>query len=199
MFQENSCEETYCNCGEIVITGEHINEEYIHEPNQSILTLIQSNFSTIFRSEPNNIIVNKLDEAEVIQLQSNLYDIYCRNCKCGFRLIIGREYAYSCPIDDCKIQTFQSQGPILKRTLTSFFPINLRRFITERSVEGASKGIAAVKSEFTPTSSLHQVVFLDVEDGDDNDDDLESSFSSKSDFIVGSFADNWNYPTEVSF
>lgn len=191
-----SSDESYCNCGGIIITGEFINEDDIQETNASVLQLVQSNFTSIFRSEINSIVVTKLSEVDVMQTQTNMYDLVCRSCKCGFRVIIGRDYAYSCPIDDCKIQPTTHKVTFLKRTLSSFFPVNLRRFVTEKRISSQSSGVAGVKSEFTPTLTLNPSL---LEMYEDEEVGIATSFSSKQDYIVGSFTDQWIATPEASF
>lgn len=185
--------EEFCNCGSIIISGRFIEEDEIFEGNPRVADRIKSNFQTIMVSEPNGIVVKRLSDVSIVQTHSNMFDIVCQKCKIGYRLILGRDLCYSCRLDDCLIQAVPSKSSVLKRPMSSYFPINLRRFIMEQIPDPTAAFIAQAKSVYSSTFPMNQCL-----PEMDDDADFDMMFSSKQQCIVGSFTDQWILSPEFS-
>ena len=192
--EEENIEQNFCNCGGIVFDGCYITEDEVLEQNPQITSLILSNFTTIFATKPGAISIKSLADVDLAQNNSNVYDIYCRKCKLGFRLILGRDLCYSCPLDECTSAASKSKNHILKRPLSSFFPLPLRRFIIEKSPEPSTKPISFAQSEYMPTFNIGNC-FTEMDD----DADYDLMFSAKQQCIVGSFTDQWILSPEMAY
>lgn len=184
----------YCSCGGIVFDGAYIAEDSVDEQNEHVVSLVLSNFQSIFISKPDGITVKSLNNVDIVQSHTNVFDIYCHKCKCGFKLIIGRDTCYSCPLEECIQQSGKQRSTILKRSLSSFFPLLLRRFITEKRPNQSQRGISMAQSAYQPTFDMGKC----LQEMDD-DADYELMFSSKQECIVGSFKDQWILNPEISF
>lgn len=184
----------YCNCGEIVFHGHYISEDDVIENNPQVMNQIRSNFQTIVVSEPNGIIIKRLSNVSIVQPHSNMFEIVCQKCKIGFRLILGRDLCYSCRIEECLIQPNSSKTSILKRPMSSFFPINLRRFVKEQTPDPTAAFIQQAKSVCSPTLPMANCL-----PEMDDDADFDMMFSSKQQCIVGSFTDQWILSPEFSY
>ena len=193
-MDDDCFEQQYCNCGNIVFNGCVVSEDEIIELNPQITSLIVSNFNTIFVSGPSSIVIKQLSDVYIVQVNSSMFDLYCHKCKFGYRLIVGRDRCYSSPIEDCVISSSRNKGHLLKRPLSSFFPISLRRFIVEKAPDLSGKNITSAQSEYMPT--FHVAKCLTEMD---EDADYDLMFSSKQECIVGSFTDQWILTPEMAF
>ena len=188
---EKILDSLYCDCGAIVIDGNYIKEENVKENNKAVKTQILAYFPQVFASKPSSIKVSSFGNIAIKQVHSSTFDIFCTKCGCGFRIVLGRDHAYSCHLDDCCIKQTR-QFPSIKRPLTSYFPLALRRFLVEREDKKCSKHITQAQSEYISTVSLNQDDYGDAEDFDDFDDvDFQLMFSAHQECIVGSFRDQW--------
>ena len=194
IMEEDLPQDDFCNCGSIVFSGYYINDDEVMETNPQTKSLILSNFSSIFISNPSSITVKSLADIDLVQTSSSVFDLFCHKCKVGFRLILGRDHCYSCRLDDCTTATTKNKNHLLKRPLTSFFPLSLRRFIVEKPPEISAKPIPVAQSEYMPTFHIGNCL---TEMDDDADFDL--MFSSKQECIVGSFTDQWILSPEMTF
>ena len=187
-------EELCCNCGSILIDGQYIAEDNVAEPNSNVVAQIVGNFSEIFRSGPGGITVQKLSNVGISQSHSNVYDITCTKCKLSFRIILGRDSCYSCPTEDCLIKPSKNRSASISRSMSSYFPLGLRRFIVEKSPDANKQRLTTAQSEFCPTFQMNQCI-----PEMDDEADFDMMFSGNQECFVGSFTDQWIMNPEVNF
>ena len=189
--EHKDLESIFCDCGAVVIEGSYIKPSNVKENNKSVQTQILAYFPQVFASKPSSIRVTSFHNIEIKQIHSSTFDIFCTKCGCGFRIVLGRDHSYSCPLDDCCIRRTK-QFPSIRRPLTSYFPLALRRFLVEKEKEKSATQISQAQSEYISTVSLNPDDYDDCCAFDDFDDvDFQLMFSAHQECIVGSFRDQW--------
>lgn len=177
-----------CTCRNVVIHGQALGEG--EKPQILKNDYRQLQIKPVFVVHPGDIKVVRLDRVVAQAGSATCYDFLCSKCQTGFRIVLGKEFAYvhHLPNNMSRCRRHIS-NPQVARPLSIFYPINLKRFISV-TYEAKTSPVTVPDGEhddYIPENTYQ----LDDESLQNNDDDEQEDydimFSCNDESFVGSY------------
>lgn len=182
--------ELRCSCGNFSCQCEVVEGEDLRAIPKEKLRCLNHQGSNVHIVGYQGVLINSYDSICAVMHSTDCFTCTCTRCKCSFNLVVISNKLYISQLHEC----YRNKRNKVSKSLVSYFPFILRRFIKQTQMDIASP-VALVAKSFSEQKIVMDLMEQEFDDIEEDSclklDGIDDTLNSYCFAIFSSSLDNF--------